>query len=280
MEEGLVSLAHGPLHYRRQNCAQPEAGAALLLHGLLATSFGWRSTLHALARRCNSFALDLPGIAASAPLPDFRAPLSRLAACVAEFWRALRLPPVTLIGSSWGGAVALETTAQWPEMVERLILAAPVSPFFRPTWRQRILLRPPAARCAAALLRRTPLRWYQAGLETMWASPAPLAPDLVAGYWQPLQQPRLGPVLAGFVAEWRADLQRLAPRLSRITAPTLLIWGDRDRVVPPESAAPLCQALSASRLVMLPGAGHLSFEERPEAFNAAVLNFLAASPPL
>ncbi|HZT72372.1 MAG TPA: alpha/beta hydrolase [Terriglobales bacterium] len=274
MPEGLVSLSHGPLHYRHAPCTRSRA-VAVLLHGLLATSFGWRATLAALSTRCNSFALDLPGLAASAPLPGYRASLARLAGCVAEFWQARGLPRGVLIGSSWGGAVALETAARFPHLIDRLVLAAPLNPFFRPNWRQRLLLRPRLARYGAELLRRAPRRLYAAGFAAMWSGPRPLPPEMLAGYWRPLRQARLGAVVAGMVASWHEDLRALAARLPAIDVPTLLIWGREDRVVPPDSAPLLRSALPRADLVWLPGAGHLSFEERPEDFNAALLRFLA-----
>lgn len=220
-------------------------------------------------------------MAGSAPLPGYRAAIQPLAQCVAEFlaWRGWA--GVTLIASSWGGAVALELAASQPERVARLVLAAPASPFFRPNGYQRLLMRRPLARCAAGLLRRVPRRWYQAGLRRMWAAPRPLDPAVVRGYLQPLRSPELSRVLPGFVAEWRRDWRALAGRLAGVRQPTLLIWGDRDRVVPLACAEPLRAALPHAHLHVLRGAGHLSFEEQPRRFNRAVLDFLARpfAPP-
>src|SRR5579883_976616 len=244
MPEGLVSLSHGPLHYRHAPCTRSRA-VAVLLHGLLATSFGWRATLAALSTRCNSFALDLPGLAASAPLPGYRASLARLAGCVAEFWQARGLPRGVLIGSSWGGAVALETAARFPHLIDRLVLAAPLNPFFRPNWRQRLLLRPRLARYGAELLRRAPRRLYAAGFAAMWSGPRPLPPEMLAGYWRPLRQarwarssPAWSPPGTKTCARW----PRACRRLTCLPCSSGAAKIGSSRPTPPPCSAPPCRA--------------------------------------
>lgn len=62
--------------------------------------------------------------------------------------------------------------------------------------------------------------------------------------------------------------------IGRITAPTLLIAGDRDPLAPPKTMQRMAEAIAGSKLVVLPGAGHLAHLEVPDAFNAALLDFL------
>jgi pimeloyl-ACP methyl ester carboxylesterase len=68
------------------------------------------------------------------------------------------------------------------------------------------------------------------------------------------------------------ELARVLPRITHI--PTLLIWGERDRAVAPASAEPLSRVFQDAKVVQIAGAGHLPYEEEPEEFNRAVLEFL------
>jgi len=77
---------------------------------------------------------------------------------------------------------------------------------------------------------------------------------------------------------WNADLKRLEEALPRLKdVPTLLIWGDRDVAVWPSSAEKLKHNFTRAELVMLPGVGHLPYEEVPADFNRALLRFLSAA---
>lgn len=283
--EGSCDLGTGRLHYRAAGEGPPRV---VFLHGLLATSFCWRRSLRALAADgWAGAALDLPGIGGSAALGG-EANLPRVAAAVAAFIDLIRdftrdsLAPaaaprdgVAVVGSSWGGAVALQLAADRPDLIARLALAAPVSPFFRANRMQHWLLRPAVARRGVPLLGRAPRRLYAAGLRRLLRGDPRLADaTMLAGYQEPLRAPGLGRVIAGWVRNWDADLAALRPRLGEIRAPTLLLWGERDQVVPRASAAPLLAALPNARLETIPGAGHLSFEDQPDGFNAALRGFL------
>ena len=77
-------------------------------------------------------------------------------------------------------------------------------------------------------------------------------------------------------AEDLEELRRALPSISHI--PTLIVWGSMDNAVDPGSAAQLCRQFENGRLLMLPGVGHLPYEEAPEQFNEAVIEFLHANP--
>jgi pimeloyl-ACP methyl ester carboxylesterase len=106
-----------------------------------------------------------------------------------------------------------------------------------------------------------------------------IPPGTLEGYRAPLL------IAGGFdhalsiLGSWNASLRDLESAIPNIgPVPTLLIWGTRDGAVAPASAARLEQALSNCRTRMLPGVGHLPYEETPEIFNRAVEEFLLAEP--
>lgn len=80
--------------------------------------------------------------------------------------------------------------------------------------------------------------------------------------------------MQGFVA-WTGCYDRLP----QIKAPTLIIHGENDQLIPPQNAYILHERIAGSRLVMLPNASHILTTDQPEAYHEAVLEFLAASDP-
>lgn len=262
---------------------QPGAFRAplIFLPGLLATSYCWRQNLPVLSALGDCYAPDFPGLGGSERLRRLGG-ISGLARWAQALAAKLQLSPAVVIGASWGGAVALRWAldataaagkgAQRRRTMRALILCGPANPFFRPVWRQRMLLR--QARLAGTALSHMPARWHARGLAAMFGDPARLTPEAAAGYRAPLCRPGLGAVLAGYVAHWRREMAAMASRLGELQMPVLLLWGGRDRVVPPASARPLQAAIAGARLRMVPGAGHAVFEECPEAFDAAVAAFI------
>lgn len=212
----------------------------------------------------------------AAALPDYDMSLPRL-----RLWleRALALVDgerVVLVGSSWGGALSLEFAAQSPmaDRVEKMVLLAPVHPGFEPGRRQRFLLTPPWTRYGAAWLRRAP-RFAQAHfLSAMFGDPARIPGDSLSVYRAGLDRSDLGRVMAGYARHWRRDLSELAQTLANIRIPSLVLWGDRDRAVPVASAAALQRLLPGAEFRVLPGVGHLPYEEAAADFHRAVLGFL------
>ncbi|HLK34108.1 MAG TPA: alpha/beta fold hydrolase, partial [Terriglobales bacterium] len=105
--------------------------------------------------------------------------------------------------------------------------------------------------------------------------PRRIPPGTLAGYAAPLAIRGAFEYPLTIVRGWREDMQNLAAALPRIAGiPTLLIWGSRDRVIPVASATRLQQQFRDCKLIVLQGAGHLPYEELPEEFNRAVLEFL------
>jgi pimeloyl-ACP methyl ester carboxylesterase len=96
------------------------------------------------------------------------------------------------------------------------------------------------------------------------------------GYSAPLAFPKGLDYGLKITSSWRTDMQELQSVLPTVSdIPTLFLWGSRDRAVLPASAGELRRHFCNSELVILDGAGHLPYEELPEEFNRAVLDFLA-----
>ena len=253
------------------------AGPALLLvHGLLGYSFSWRHAIPRLAEQFTVYAPDLPGAGFSDSPPGMDFHLEACARRLLRFMDATGIADCDLLGTSHGGAAAIMAAALAPERFRTLILVAPVNPWSSRGKVLSILLSRvlPAAAFLRAAPRLRSLQEFYFG--RLYGDSRRIRPDAVEGYLKPLLRPHPFQYALGVLRSWNRDLRLLKsvlPRISRI--PTLLLWGSRDGAVDPASAIPLRQQFEDCRLRVMAGVGHLPYEEVPEEFNQAVLDFLA-----
>lgn len=239
----------------------------VLLHGIVASSFSFRLIAPELSRK---FRLYLPDLRVAGADASLKATASR----ILQLLDHVEVDSVNLLGSSHGGAVAMELSAMAPQRVQRLILVSPANPFARGYHR---IVRFYLSRPGGMFIRLAPfapvLIWEYA-MRRMCGRASRLATDIGVGYREPLRQSgmtaHIRSSLQTFISEIEALREKL-PELSKI--PTLLIWGDRDPVVEFDSAGQLQQALGAEMVVM-PGVGHLPYEEAPQEFSRIVLKYL------
>jgi 3-oxoadipate enol-lactonase len=245
--------------------------ALVMLHGWGAFKELWWSTLASLGRDHRCYAVDFPGHGAS---PIGRADsIAALADAVAALCDALGLGAITLIGHSMGGSVACELALRRPELVQRLILVdAAVDPHLMPGFARTYLMPHNGWTLFRLML-----------LGARIASPlgATVPHNHGGGWLRPWL--RRGSYLAYFEPEALYRLYRslFATRagdtLRQIAAPTLVISGQLDSVVPPRHSRRVARTIPGARYVEIPGALHNPMDERPRSFERAVREFLAAS---
>ena len=114
-------------------------------------------------------------------------------------------------------------------------------------------------------------------IRRLYGDPAEVSQETVDGYSRMMDLPRTTDYCLGIVKTWQQDMSQLKERLPSIAAPVLLIWGDLDRAVLPASGRDLAGHLMRSQLVIMPGAGHMPYEEAPREFNDLALNYLDRS---
>ncbi|MDD7934949.1 alpha/beta fold hydrolase [Actinomycetospora straminea] len=284
----------GSLHVRET--PGPAGETAVYVHGLGGSSNNWTELAGALSARCRGLAVDLPGFGRTPPPSsgDYR-PTAHAATIIAYLDDLQRhgTGPVHLLGNSLGGAVSLLVAAQRPDLVRTLTLVSPAMPDLRP-----LPSRLGGKRAALALL---PLLGASARAEQAAATPAErLARTMALCHADP---DRVGPrafAMAAAEAEERAALAHapealhrsflgllgtwLAPSprslwaaAARVGAPTLVVWGEVDRLVGVYRAAHTAAALPAGRLLRLPGVGHVAQIEQPQTVARAVLGLLDAA---
>ena len=258
-----------------------EAGEGyplVLIHGLMAYSFGWRKNIAALARHFRVLALDLAGCGHSGVLRQGTYGVEAWSRQVEEFLDALGLGTVHLLAASAGGAVALDFASRYGDRVGKLALVAPVNPFSRRVVFQSIVysgIGLPAL-LLNPLVTRAPRLLPWVFRHRLYFDPARITPETIPGYLEGLRVEVTVPMLRQAICGWSPA--SMASRLSLVRAPVLLLWGEEDKVVPPSCIPDLVRALPNASVVTIPGAGHLCCEELPEVFSEHVLSFFRKPP--
>jgi len=246
-----------------------EGPPLVLVHGAAVDSRMWRPQLATLADEFTVVAWDEPGAGRSSDVPgDFA--LADYANCLAALIGALDLGPAHVAGLSWGGTVAQELYRHHPELVATLLLAGTYA-----GWK--------------GSLPEEEVRVRVEGLRQMLAAADHLFDPTLPGLFAGDPPAELVPLLEAMAADVRPDSMRTAllvmaeadqrDLLPRIAVPTLLIWGERDARSPLSVARQFEDAVPDAKLVVIPGAGHVSNLEVPELFNDAVREFCRVHSP-
>jgi 4,5:9,10-diseco-3-hydroxy-5,9,17-trioxoandrosta-1(10),2-diene-4-oate hydrolase len=276
IEEAFALVDGAKIHYQSAGTGRP----LLLLHGLVGSAKNWRRNISFLSRDSAVYAVDLFNMGQSDRVPGLNAGLEATADRLAVFMDALGLDEADIAGHSHGGAVAMMFAARHPDRVRRLILFAPANPFCDLGDQ---LIRFYQTRVGVWIARRIPFlpRMLKAtALSRMYGDPSRISEDALEGYTQGLHIPGTVDHVLQIVQRWFVDMGLLRSALSGLAAkPTLLIWGDRDRAVGLASARELQRTLPQSSLLVLPGVGHIPFEEMPEICNQAMRDWLINPSP-
>ena len=248
---------------------QAGAGAPLvLLHGIGSNAGSWRDQLDGLADLRRVIAWDAPGYGVSTPLPAARPVAADYAERLNLLLDGLQIDRIDLIGHSLGALMAASFVRQWPARVSRLILAdvaagygvAPTDPL------------------PASVQNRLD------DLDTL--GPAGMAEKRAARLLSPsAPQDRVARVREAMAAIDPAGYRQAAAMLAQgnlgedaaqIEVPVLVICGAQDVITPPAGNRTIAENMPNAQYVEIPDAGHASYIDRPDAFNALARNFLAA----
>ena len=243
IERRRVEVGRARVAYRVAGAGPP----VVLLHGLGGSGRWWDRNASALAERFHVHVVDLVGFGDSRG--GERIGVAAASELLVRWLDRLGLERVSLIGHSMGGRIAADCAADFPARVERLVLAS-------------------AAIYPASAGR--PLR--VTGLLRSLRSTSPgFVPILAVDAYR-----------AGPRTLWRAASETLVhcaeDRLTQIATPSLVVWGERDTIVPLATGEQIARLLPRSELVVIPKAGHNPMWDRPDAFNEVVARFLSAAP--
>lgn len=255
-----------------------DGPAVLLLHGFGGSTVTWRETMPALAAAgYDVYALDLRGFGLSDKgyAADYSHPAQ--ARRVLGWMDAVGLQRAALVGHSMGGSVAAHVALSAPDRVSRLVLVDTAVLQHGARWTvPGVLLDVPFLRRWAQIgVRRVVPEYSKDLLLDAAADDEALSPALIADYQRALHTRGWELGLLGILRDGESD----PPPIDQLQMPTLIVWGARDTWVPPEDGAQLEAMIPGAQRVQLEGAGHLPMHEAPEAFQAALIDFLDGQAP-
>ena len=266
---------HGQLVHLRDE-GPPDGVPLVLVHGTSASLHTWEGWVAALRAQRRVITFDLPGFGLTGPFTGRYAAWNysgdELARFVLELLDALKVERFAIGGNSLGGEVAWRVASLAPQRVQRLVLVDAAGYELRSESVPvgfRLASVPGINRLFEWLL---PRGMVEASVREVYGDPSRVTPALVDRYFETTLRE----------GNREALTQRLAQRtpgrhvelLARIQAPTLILWGGQDRLIPPVAATRLHEAIAHSTVQVFPGLGHVPQEEDPASTVQAVHTFL------
>jgi pimeloyl-ACP methyl ester carboxylesterase len=250
----------------------------VLVHGLGGQWQNWLENIPRLAQERRVVAMDLPGSGLTPEPEDEEISIPGYGRCVNALCDKLGLGKVHLVGNSMGGFIAAEVAIQFPERVSRLVLVSAAGLSSAETLQAPILT---FGRVATALATNTVAQYRKlasrpitrhASLFLVARHPRLLKADLAyEGFFKGAGKP-------GFDGALRASLEYdFRDRLPEVKVPTLIVWGEKDSIIPVRDADEYERLIDDSRKVVMRDTGHIPMAERPTAFNDVLVEFLAES---
>jgi pimeloyl-ACP methyl ester carboxylesterase len=233
----------------------------VLVHGTAASLHTWEGWAQALRGERRVISMDLPGFGLTGPAPDGDYSIAAWVRFLAALLDALQVRRVVLAGNSLGGEIAWQFALAHPQRVDRLVLVDAAG-YGSPRGSD-----PPGFRVARApgvsLLVRNllPRELIEASLRSVYGDPSKVTPALVDRYFDLARR-------EGNRAALVKRFETMAPgadaaRIREVAVPTLVIWGGRDRLIPPADGERFARDVAGSRLVVFDELGHVPQEEDP-----------------
>lgn len=258
-----------------------SAPVLMLIHGSNADLHTWDGWANRLESRYRIIRFDLPGHGLTGPSPARLYSAIAYADVVEKVRAKLGIERMILAGNSMGGGVAWHYALMYPDRLTGLVLVdaagQPAPPGHKPPLAFRIAQMPVLRDIAAMITPRSliaesaPDAYYDRSLAT---------DAVIDRYWELLRYP--GNRTATLDRFATAPDYATGAKLARIAAPTLILWGENDKLIPVASATWLAQRIRGSQLVIYPKTGHLPMEERADESAADLYRFLETRvfPPL
>ena len=269
-------VVKGQRVHLRDEGPRADSSPIVLIHGTSASLHTWDGWAEQLRTRRRVIRFDLPGFGLTGPNASGDYSDAAHARFVIDVADALGLPRFVVGGNSLGGETAWRTALLAPQRVERLILVDAAGYAFVPDSIPlgfRLAYSPATSWLVETTL---PRALVESSVRDVYGEPGRVTPALVDRYFD----------LTLRAGNRRALVQRLAQfvpgedatRIRELKLPTLILWGGRDRLIPPANARRFAADIAGSQLVMFDTLGHVPHEEDPAATVAPVRRFLGLPP--
>ncbi len=240
----------------------------LLLHGFDSSLFEFRRLLPKLAPSHQTFAMDLFGFGLTERLVGFQVSPAAIKEHLYYFWKTAIAKPMILVGASMGGAAAIDFALSYPDAVKKLILIG--SAGMRKGTAAGKFLISPLDRMATDFLRSPKVR-REVSLKA-YADPRFVTTDAEVCASLHLAMPRWSESLISFTKS--GGYGSFAKQLASLPQETLILWGDRDRILGTKDAAKFQSTIPHNKLVWIENSGHVPHLERSTITAQEILKFV------
>jgi pimeloyl-ACP methyl ester carboxylesterase len=248
----------------------PDAPAIILIHGFASSLETWESWANDLSKTYRVVRLDMPGCGLSDPDRTGNYADAHSLEIVRQLMEVLNINEAVLMGNSMGGRIAWQFAAQFPARVRKLVLISPdgfASPGFA-------YGKPAQVPVLLGFIKYfLPRLLMRMNLASAYADPARLTDATVNRYYDLLLASGNRGAMLDRLRQ--TVLENPVPILAKISAPTLLLWGEKDRLIPFTNSVDYLSALPNASLVSFSDLGHVPHEESPVESLQPLLRFLA-----
>jgi pimeloyl-ACP methyl ester carboxylesterase len=270
----FLDVAGMQVHLRDEG-PRDDPSPIVLIHGTSASLHTWDGWADALKSKRRVIRFDLPGFGLTGPSPDGAYTTESYVRFVTAVLDKLGVQRCVLAGNSLGGNVAWETALAQPQRVEKLILVDAAGYPLRPTSVPigfRVARIPVLNQLLRFILARSVV---ESSVRNVYGDPAKVTPELVDRYYELTLREGNRAALVQRLKESLAT-EGSAARIKALKIPTLILWGGRDRLIPPDNAARFHRDIAGSELEIFDELGHVPHEEDAGRTVAALRRFLAS----
>ncbi len=248
----------------------PETAPVLVLvHGFSHSLESWDAWAADLSADYRIVRMDLPGHGLTGPDPQARYSVSQTVEFVDDLMAALDIREATLVGNSLGGLVSWRLAVAHPSRVNRLVLLAPGGYSINGVTEEPVDVPIPVR----FFLTQAPEPVINAATQALFGDPTRMPDDMPGRVFDLMRGEGVGQAMVERLEVF--TLPEPSADLARIPVPTLILWGEADRVVPPSHGPLMAATIPDARLITYPGLGHVVHEEAPARTLADVRAFLA-----
>ena len=264
------------LHYRAEGSR--DKPVLVMIHGVVASLHTWDDWVKAMSPYFRIVRFDVPGFGLTGPGRDSRYSGERMVAILGQLLDFLKIDKASIAGNSLGGYIAWNFALAQPQRVERLVLIDPAGYQMRKVPWMIASAALPGSTLAMPLW--MPRALIAQGIKEVYGEPGRIKPGVVDRYYDLSRRPgnRKGmmEIFRVLLKVNREELGTSGERIARIVAPTLLMWGERDRWISPKHVPLWQRDLPGIQVKTYSGVGHIPMEEIPEQTAADALRFLMA----
>ncbi|MFK8012717.1 MAG: alpha/beta fold hydrolase [Marinicellaceae bacterium] len=270
----FIEIADMQVHIRDEGRGDDPI-PIVLLHGTSASLHTWDGWVNALEAERRMIRYDMPGFGLTGPSPDNNYTIENYSKVLIALLDHLKIDQAILVGNSLGGNVAITTAILYPDRVDRLVLIDSSGYVFEPKSIPigfKIASTPVINKLMEKVLPRSVV---ETSVKNVYGDASLVTPELVERYYDLTTRSGNRRALALRLNQMRPG--KYVNRFSEINIPTLIMWGDLDRLIPPELGEKFQKNIKRSQLVRFKDLGHVPQEENPIKTVAAFKSFLDQS---